>query len=115
HVSDDNPYSEAQFKTLKYHPTFPGSFGSLEDARGHCRVFFPWYNNEHRHGGIGLMTPYDVHHGFAELRRALRGDVLEAAFAAHPERFRGRLPVPPELPTAAWINKPCQTIDASVN
>ena len=112
HVSDDNPYSEAQFKTLKYHPSFPGKFGSIEDARGHCRTFFPWYNNEHRHGGIGLMTPFDVHHGFAELKRALRCDVLEAAFAAHPERFRGRLPVPPDLPTAAWINKPCNTSDA---
>jgi putative transposase len=114
HVSNDNPYSEAQFKTLKYHPSFPGQFGSIEDARGHCRLFFPWYNNEHRHGGIGLMTPYDVHHGFAELRRALRGEVLEAAFAAHPERFKGRLPTPPVLPTAAWINKPRQTIDASL-
>jgi putative transposase len=115
HVSDDNPYSEAQFKTLKYHPSFPGKFGSIEDARSHCRVFFPWYNNEHRHGGIGLMTPYDVHYGFAELKRALRGDVLEAAFAAHPERFRGRMPVPPGLPTAAWINKPCKTSDGPLN
>lgn len=106
HVSDDNPFSEAQFKTLKYHPSFPGQFGSIEHGRAHCRVFFPWYNNEHRHGGIGLMTPADVHYGVAELKRALRGDALEAAFAAHPARFKGRTPVPPTLPTAVWINPP---------
>ncbi len=111
HVSDDNPYSEAQFKTMKYHASFPEKFGSIQDARGFGRCFFPWYNGEHRHSGLGLMTPSDVHHGLAELKRDLRREVLEAAFAAHPERFRGRLPVPPVLPTEAWINKPCQTID----
>lgn len=115
HVSDDNPYSESQFKTFKYHPSFPGKFGAIEDARGHCRIFFPWYNNEHRHGGIGLMTPSDVHHGFAELKHGLRSDVLEAAFVAHPERFKGRVPTPPDLPKAAWINKPCKTSDAPLN
>jgi putative transposase len=111
HVSDDNPYSEAQFKTMKYHPTFPDKFGSIQDARGFGRGFFPWYNDEHRHGGLGLMAPTDVHHGLAELKRSLRCEVLETAFAAHPERFRGRMPVPPALPTAVWINKPRQTID----
>ena len=113
HVSDDNPYSEAQFKTMKYHPTFPDKFGSIQDARTFGRGFFPWYNDEHRHGGLGLMAPADVHYGLAELKRSLRCEVLEAAFAAHPERFRGRMPTPPALPTEAWINKPCQTIDVA--
>ena len=111
HVSDDNPYSEAQFKTMKYHSSFPEKFGSIQDARGFGRCFFPWYNDEHRHSGLGLMAPADVHYGLAELKRGLRCEVLEAAFTAHPERFRGRMPVPPVLPTEAWINKPCQTID----
>ena len=111
HVSDDNPYSEAQFKTMKYHASFPEKFGSIQDARGFGRCFFPWYNGEHRHSGLGLMTPSDVHHGLAALKRDLRCEVLEAAFAAHPQRFKGRLPVPPALPMEAWINKPCQTID----
>ncbi len=112
HVSDDNPFSEAQFKTLKYHPTFPGKFGSLEDVRSHCRAFFPWYNGEHRHGGLGMMTPSDVHHGLAEAKRLSRSEVLKEAFAAHPRRFKGRLPQPPELPKEVWINKPDQTVIA---
>jgi putative transposase len=115
HVSDDNPFSEAQFKTLKYHSSFPGKFGSIQDARSYCRFFFPWYNNDHRHSGIGMMAPFDVHHGLGELKRGLRAEVLESAFAAHPQRFKGRIPQPPALPTEAWINKPCQSIDASVN
>jgi len=115
HVSDDNPFSEAQFKTLKYHSSFPGKFGCIQDARSHCRIFFPWYNHDHRHSGIGMMTPFDVHHGLGELKHGLRADVLESAFAAHPQRFKGRMPKPPALPTEVWINKPCQTIDASVN
>jgi putative transposase len=115
HVSDDNPFSEAQFKTLKYHSSFPGKFGSIQDARSHCRIFFPWYNHDHRHSGIGMMTPFDVHHGLGELKRGLRAEVLENAFAAYPRRFKGRMPQPPTLPTEAWINKPCQSIDASVN
>ena len=114
HVSDDNPYSEAQFKTLKYHPSFPGTFGSIQDSRSHCRSFFPWYNYEHRHGGLGMMTPFDVHHGLAELKRELRSEVLEQAFATHPRRFKGRMPQPPVLPKEAWINKPSQMIDASL-
>ncbi len=106
HVSNDNPYSEAQFKTLKYRPDFPERFGCQEDARGFHRDFFGWYNNEHHHTGLGLLTPADVHFGRAEQRRAERAVVLEAAHRAHPERFVLGTPVPPPLPTAAWINKP---------
>jgi putative transposase len=84
HVSDDNPYSEAQFKTLKYRPDFPDRFGSIEDARAHCQKFFPWYNNEHRHGGIGLMAPAAVHHGTAAALTEQRAITLDTAFAAHP-------------------------------
>jgi len=105
HVSNDNPFSEAQFKTLKYRPDFPERFGSIEDARGHCRVFFPWYNTEHRHGGIGLLTPHDVHYGLADQRVAARTDVLAAAYAAHPERFVAGLPRPPARSTEVWINR----------
>jgi len=108
HVSNDNPYSEAQFKTLKYRPDFPARFGSLEDARAHGVDFFPWYNTVHRHSALGLLTPHDVHHGLAEGRRAARATVLQAAYAATPERFVRHVPVPPALPTAAWINPPCQ-------
>ena len=106
HVSDDNPYSEAQFKTLKYRPDFPDRFGSIEDARAHCQQFFRWYNHEHRHGGIGLMAPAAVHDGTAVALTAQRAVTLDAAFAAHPIRFKGRAPKPPVLPTAAWINPP---------
>jgi putative transposase len=106
HVSDDNPYSEAQFKTLKYRPDFPDRFGSIEDARAHCQKFFHWYNNEHRHGGIGLMAPAAVHHGTATALNEQRALTLDAAFAAHPIRFKGVAPKPPALPTAAWINPP---------
>jgi putative transposase len=106
HVSDDNPYSEAQFKTLKHHPTFPDRFGSIQDARAFCQGFFGWYNAEHRHSGIGLLTPADVHHGRAEQITLARGVVLEDAYAAHPERFVRKPPTPPRLPQAVWINKP---------
>ena len=106
HVSDDNPYSEAQFKTLKYRPDFPERFGSIEDARAHCQQFFRWYNHEHRHGGIGLMAPAAVHGGTAAAMRAQRALTLDAAFAAHPIRFKGIAPKPPALLTAAWINPP---------
>jgi putative transposase len=105
-VSNDNPYSEAQFKTLKYRPDFPERFGSLEHARAHGTDFFPWYNTEHRHTGLGLHTPHDVHFGLAAARRAQRGLVLDAAFAARPDRFVRHAPVPALLPTAAWINPP---------
>jgi putative transposase len=105
-VSNDNPYSESQFKTLKHHPTFPERFGSLQEARGFCQRFFGWYNHEHRHSGIALLTPADVHLGRAEQILAARQQVLEGAFAAHPERFVGKPPAPPALPDMVWINKP---------
>jgi putative transposase len=106
YTSTDNPYSEAQFKTLKYRPGFPQRFDSIEHARAFCRQFFDWYNHHHRHSGIGLMTPATVHHGRAEAVNADRARVLAAAYAATPERFVRRAPRPPALPTAAWINKP---------
>jgi putative transposase len=106
HVSDDNPFSEAQFKTLKYRPDFPDRFGAYEDAETFCQRFFPWYNTEHRHGALGLMTPHDLHYGLAAAKWERRAEVLRAAYAAHPERFPRGVPVPPPLPTAAWINKP---------
>ncbi len=106
HVSNDNPFSESQFKTFKYRPAFPGQFGSIQDARAHCQVFFPWYNNDHRHSALGLHTPADVHYGRAQAVQAARADVLAAAYAAHPERFASRPPAPPKLPAASWINRP---------
>jgi putative transposase len=106
HVSNDNPYSEAQFKTLKYRPDFPARFESLEAARAFCQTFFPWYNHEHRHAGLGLLTPAVVHTGRAESVHAARQTVLAGAYARHPERFVRRPPAPPPLPTAAWINPP---------
>lgn len=106
HTSDDNPYSEAQFKTLKYRPDFPERFGSIEDSRNFCQDFFPWYNKEHRHTGIGLLTPEAVHYGLAQDIQIARGEVLLAAYEAHPERFVKKIPVPPLVPEAAWINKP---------
>jgi hypothetical protein len=106
HVSNDDPFSEAQFKTLKYRPAFPERFGSIQDVRAHCHVFFAWYNTEHRHGSLGLLTPADVHHGLAEQRIAARRTVLAAAYASHPERFPGRLPEPRACPQEVWINRP---------
>ena len=106
HVSNDNPYSEAQFKTLKYRPEFPGRFGSIEAARAHCQAFFPWYNTQHRHSGLGLHTAADVHHGNAPTIRASRARVLTAAYHQHPERFVRRPPAPPRLPVISWINPP---------
>jgi putative transposase len=106
HVSDDNPYSEAHFKTLKYRPDFPARFGSIEDARAHCQEFFRWYNTEHRHSGIALMSPDTVHHGRSAALTAQRCVTLDAAFAAHPARFKGVAPQPPTVPIAAWINPP---------
>ena len=106
HVSNDNPYSEAQFKTLKYRPGFPKRFGSIEDARSFTKTFFTWYNNEHRHSGIGYHTPADVHYGRVEAIQEQRAAVLDAAYQAHPERFVRKPPTPPPLPQTAWINKP---------
>ena len=112
HVSDDNPFSEAQFKTLKYRPDFPDRFDSIEAARRHCQVFFAWYNDEHRHTGLGLHTPADVHYGTAEAVRDKRAAVLDDAYTAHPERFVRKPPQPPQLPTASWINPPDDTEEA---
>jgi putative transposase len=105
-VSNDNPFSEAQFKTLKYRPEFPERFDGLEHARAHLRRFFAWYNEEHRHSGIGFMTPALVHFGHAGALDKQRREVLQAAFAKHPERFKGRLPTPPPLPQIVGINLP---------
>lgn len=105
-VSNDNPYSESQFKTMKYCPAFPDTFGSLADARAFGQAFFSYYNHEHRHSGIGLHTPASVHHGTAGEVRALRQQTLDAAYAAHPYRFGHRRPRPPKLPVEAWINQP---------
>ncbi|MFH0791844.1 MAG: IS3 family transposase [bacterium] len=106
HVSNDNPYSEAQFKTLKYCPKFPGEFGSIEDSRNFCRFFFDWYGKKHHHSGIGLMTPEQVHYRLADEIYRKRSLVLEKAFNAQPKRFKGKMPIPPALPNAVWINKP---------
>ncbi|MBI3336144.1 IS3 family transposase [Candidatus Peregrinibacteria bacterium] len=106
HVSNDNPYSEAQFKTLKYRPDFPDRFGSHEDARGFCRTFFNWYNTEHRHFGIGLMTPENVHTGHSQEIWHQRQAVLHLAYSANPERFVRSVPKPMQLPQAVWINPP---------
>jgi putative transposase len=109
HVSNDNPYSEAQFKTLKYRPGFPERFGCLEDARAMCGDFFSWYNSEHHHTALGLLTPADVHYGRAAAKTARRAQVLAQAYARHPERFPRGLPQPPVVPTEVWINKPVLT------
>jgi putative transposase len=106
HVSDDNPFSESQFKTLKYRPEFPDRFGSLQDARSFCQGFFSWYNAEHHHSGLGLLTPEVVHSQRAEQVRNLRQQTLDIAYAAHPERFVRKPPQPPALPTEVWINPP---------
>ena len=109
HVSDDNPYSESHFRTLKYRPGFPERFGSLPDARGFSQEFFSWYNEEHRHSGLGLLSPAVVHHGLALAAIEQRRAVLDAAYAAHPERFVRKPPQPSPAPTEVWINKPQQT------
>ena len=106
HVSNDNPYSEAQFKTLKYRPDFPARFTSIEAARAHCQKFFPWYNDDHHHGGLGLHTAADVHYGRVQAIQAQRARVLTTAYTAHPERFVRKPPAPPKLPGTSWINPP---------
>ena len=114
HVSNDNPFSEAHFKTLKYRPSFPDRFGSLEHGRAHCGDFFRWYNSEHHHVGLGLYTPHDVHHGLAVAKREQRMRVLEEAFARHPERFPNGVPRPKAVPSAVWINPPAKRVEPSV-
>ena len=106
HVCDDNPYSESQFKTLKYHPSFPGQFGSLEDARLFLRHFFDWYNDEHRHSGIAMMTPKDVHIGKADEIIRKRQGTMNRAYSLHPERFVSGHPKLKPLSGEVWINKP---------
>ena len=108
HTSNDNSYSEAQFRTLKYRPDFPETFGSIEDARAFCQRFFRWYNTEHYHSDVGWHHPIDVHYGQHEAVRAGRAQTLTTAYARHPERFGRKHPEPPALPTAAWINKPTE-------
>lgn len=111
-VSNDNPYSEANFKTLKYRPDFPDRFGSIELARGYVGPFVDWYNTEHHHHGIGLLTPHDLHHGLAQQRVDARSAVLRAAQEAHPERFVRGVPTAQPVPTAAWINRPKPQVGA---
>jgi putative transposase len=106
YTSNDNPYSESQFRTMKYRPEFPERFGCLEDARAFCQGFFAWYNDQHRHSGIGMMTPAIVHHRQAPLIHRQRQAVLDAAYQAHPDRFVRQRPAPLPLPQEVWINKP---------
>ena len=108
HVSDDNPYSESQFRTMKYRPEFPDRFGCIQDSRAFCQRFFRWYNQEHRHSGLGLLTPAMVHYGQAENILRQRQEVLDVAYQRHPERFVRSAPKPPALPSEVWINKPVQ-------
>jgi putative transposase len=106
YVSDDNPYSESQFRTMKYRPNFPDRFGSIQDGRSFSQQFFRWYNHEHRHSGIGLLTPAMLHFGQAEEIVQKRQLVLDAAYLAHPERFVRQPPQPLSIPKEVWINKP---------
>ena len=111
HTSNDNPFSESHFKTLKYQPQFPRRFGCIEDARSFCRRFFDWYNQEHHHSGIGLMTPDQVHYGQTDAVYAARQHTLDHAARDNPNRFVNKPPAPPSKPTAAWINPPSQTLN----
>jgi putative transposase len=113
HVSNDNPFSESQFKTLKYRPEFPDRFGSPEHGRNCCSDLLHWYNTEHHHVGLGLFTPHDVHYGLAAAKREQRSRVLAEAFARNPERFPHGCPVPKPVPTAVWINPPANDVDRS--
>ena len=113
YVSDDNPYSESQFKTMKYRPNFPERFGCIEDARAHCQTFFSWYNDQHCHSGIGHMTPNSVHYGHASAMRAVRQATLDAAFRATPNRFKGVNPCLAPMPTAVWINPPTSEVQTN--
>ena len=106
HVSNDNPYSESQFKTMKYRPGYPDRFGSIQDARAWARLFFHWYNHQHYHSGLALLTPATVHYGQAQAVLERRQETLQAAYALHPERFVRGVPRPPSLPTEVWINEP---------
>ena len=105
-VSDDNPFSEAQFKTLKYHPDFPTRFANPQAAKDFCQTFFTWYNQEHRHSGIAMLTPHDVHHGHAQQRLKQRELTLRQACERNPQRFVRGEPGPQTLPEQVWINPP---------
>jgi putative transposase len=111
YTSNDNPYSESQFRTMKYRPEFPDRFGCIQDARAFCQPFFVWYNDQHRHSGIGMLTPAMVHFGQAPAIRQQRQTVLDAAYLAHPDRFVRRPPTPLPLPKVVWINKPQNSDD----
>ena len=111
HVSNDNPYSESQFRTMKYRPSFPDRFGSIQDARAFAVNFFRWYNEDHHHSGISLLTPSALHHGQAPVIIEKRQAVLDAAYIVHPERFVKRPPKSPQAPTKVWINKPAAPMD----
>jgi putative transposase len=115
HTSNDNPFSEAQFRTLKYRPEFPATFASLAAARAFCQRFFSWYNTEHRHSGVAWHTPHNVHYGHAGIVHEIRADVLTAAYARNPERFIHKHPEPAALPIAAWINKPTEQEDSDTS
>ena len=110
YTSNDNPFSESCFKTLKYQPQFPKRFGCIEDAKTFCRYFFDWYNRDHHHAGIGLMTPDQVHYGQADEVHAARQTILDLAYAANPERFVKKPPNPPLKPTEVWINPPIKKL-----
>jgi putative transposase len=114
-VSNDNPYSESQFKTMKYRPEFPERFGSIEHARAFSQTFFPWYNTKHYHSGLGLITPEDVHYGRAPHIIKARQEVLLKAYEKHPERFKGKIPRPMEVPAEVWINKPSLVSDGGIH
>ena len=109
HVSNDNPFSESQFKTLKYRPDFPARFGCIEDARAFCVDFFGWYNTAHRHSALGWLTPEDVHYGRGSGMVQARQHVLDIAYTQHPERFVRKAPSAPQLPQAVWINPPAKS------
>jgi transposase InsO family protein len=111
HTSNDNPFSESHFKTMKYQPQFPQRFGCIQDAKAFCRNFFDWYNQEHHHAGIGLMTPDQVHYGQADAIHAARQNTLDGAFNRNPERFVRKEPEPPAKPMATWINPPAKSLN----
>ena len=116
HVSNDNPYSESQFRTLKYRPEFPDRFGCIQDSRAFSQGFFRWYNEEHRHSGLGLLTPAMVHYGQEETVLRQRQEVLDVAYQLHPERFVRSAPKPPALPSEVWINRPAlEPLTAAIN
>lgn len=115
YVSDDNPFSEAHFKTLKYRPDFPKKFGCIQDSRAHCIDFFAWYNDEHHHSGLAMFTPADVHYGHIEQRLTARQAVMDTAFEAHPERFPHGRPVVKRPSGEVWINPPRPAVQAPLN